>query len=94
VVAVAILSAGATPEARLPNILILMAEDMSARAGAFGDPVARTPNLDRLAEVGGMEIPLNQPRGMSFNLRSREGPEPGGFPDRFVVDQPVYRRDR
>jgi arylsulfatase A-like enzyme len=35
-----------------PNILILMAEDMSARVGAFGDPVATTPNLDRLAASG------------------------------------------
>jgi len=35
-----------------PNILILMAEDMSARVGAFGDPVAQTPNLDMLSETG------------------------------------------
>jgi arylsulfatase A-like enzyme len=37
---------------RAPNILVLMAEDLSARAGAFGDPVARTPHLDRLAAAG------------------------------------------
>ena len=35
-----------------PNILLLMAEDMSARVGAFGDPVAATPNLDALAAEG------------------------------------------
>ncbi len=35
-----------------PNILLLVAEDMSARVGAFGDSVAPTPNLDRLAEQG------------------------------------------
>ena len=35
-----------------PNILLLMAEDMSLRVGAFGDPVAVTPNLDALAEQG------------------------------------------
>jgi arylsulfatase A-like enzyme len=35
-----------------PNILLLMAEDMSARVGSFGDPVAITPNIDRLAEAG------------------------------------------
>ena len=35
-----------------PNILLLMAEDLSARIGAFGDPVARTPNIDRLAARG------------------------------------------
>ncbi len=32
-----------------PNILILMAEDMSPRVGAFGDPVAVTPAIDLLA---------------------------------------------
>jgi N-sulfoglucosamine sulfohydrolase len=41
----------AEPLAR-PNILILMAEDMSARVGAFGDEVAVTPNIDRLASEG------------------------------------------
>lgn len=35
-----------------PNILVLMAEDMSARVGAFGDAVARTPRLDQLAAEG------------------------------------------
>ena len=35
-----------------PNILILMAEDMSDRVGAFGDPVAVTPGLDKLAQSG------------------------------------------
>lgn len=41
----------AEPPAR-PNILVLMAEDMSARVGAFGDEVALTPNIDRLASEG------------------------------------------
>jgi N-sulfoglucosamine sulfohydrolase len=35
-----------------PNVLILMAEDMSPRVGAFGDAVAATPNIDRLAASG------------------------------------------
>lgn len=35
-----------------PNILLLVAEDMSPRVGAFGDRVAVTPNLDALAEQG------------------------------------------
>jgi arylsulfatase A-like enzyme len=35
-----------------PNILLLMAEDMSSRVGAFGDPVAVTPNIDALAGQG------------------------------------------
>lgn len=29
-----------------PHILLLLAEDMSARVGAFGDEVAVTPHLD------------------------------------------------
>ena len=35
-----------------PNILWISVEDMSPRLGAYGDPVARTPNIDRLAEQG------------------------------------------
>ena len=35
-----------------PNILLIVAEDMSARVGAFGDELARTPALDRLANQG------------------------------------------
>jgi N-sulfoglucosamine sulfohydrolase len=35
-----------------PNILLLVAEDMSSRVGAFGDTVAVTPNIDRLAQEG------------------------------------------
>ena len=47
----AILSVTAVAGER-PNILILMAEDLGPRIGAFGDPVASTPNIDRLAEQG------------------------------------------
>jgi arylsulfatase A-like enzyme len=42
----------AAGETERPNILLLMAEDMSPRVGAFGDPVAVTPTLDRLASEG------------------------------------------
>lgn len=35
-----------------PHILLIMAEDLSPRLGAYADPVAKTPNLDRLAEQG------------------------------------------
>lgn len=35
-----------------PNILLLVAEDMSSKVGAFGDPVAVTPNIDQLAQQG------------------------------------------
>jgi N-acetylglucosamine-6-sulfatase len=46
---------------------------------------------NRLAEVGGMAIPLNQPRGRSQNLRLRGRSQPGEFPDRFIRDEPVNR---
>ncbi len=35
-----------------PNILLLMAEDMSPRLGVFGDSTASTPNLDQLGREG------------------------------------------
>lgn len=35
-----------------PNIVWISAEDLSPRLGAYGDEVARTPNLDRLASEG------------------------------------------
>lgn len=34
---------------RPPNILFLIAEDMSPRLGCYGDRLARTPNIDRLS---------------------------------------------
>jgi N-sulfoglucosamine sulfohydrolase len=33
-----------------PNIVWISTEDMSPRLGAYGDPIARTPTLDRLAK--------------------------------------------
>jgi arylsulfatase A-like enzyme len=51
VLLLAVLPAGAAAQDQ-PNILILMAEDMSSRVGAFGDPVAVTPNIDALARQG------------------------------------------
>lgn len=44
-------TAPATPATR-PNILWISLEDTSPRFGCHGDPVARTPNLDRLAAGG------------------------------------------
>lgn len=39
-------------ELERPNIVLILAEDMSSRVGYFGDPVARTPNIDKLASEG------------------------------------------
>lgn len=44
--------AGALSAAERPNILWLTAEDMSPNLGAYGDPDAHTPTLDRLATTG------------------------------------------
>jgi arylsulfatase A-like enzyme len=35
-----------------PNILLIVAEDLSPRIGAYGDPVAATPAVDELAREG------------------------------------------
>ncbi|RIA46938.1 arylsulfatase A-like enzyme [Hephaestia caeni] len=42
----------AAPVDRRPNILLIVAEDMNLRVGAFGDTLADTPNIDRLAAEG------------------------------------------
>ncbi|MEW6270949.1 MAG: sulfatase-like hydrolase/transferase [Thermodesulfobacteriota bacterium] len=43
---------GARDASARPNVVWIVADDMSREVGAFGDPLARTPNLDRLAAEG------------------------------------------
>ena len=47
-----------------------------------------------MAELGGMEIPMNQPMGGSSNkrLRSRGGQEAADFPQPMVVDEAINRQ--
>lgn len=45
------LPAATSPDVR-PNILWITAEDISPNLGCYGDPNARTPNLDRFATEG------------------------------------------
>jgi len=40
--------AGATP----PNVLLILVDDLKPALGCYGDPVARTPAMDRLAASG------------------------------------------
>ena len=46
-----------------------------------------------MAELGGMDIPMNQPRGRSQNkrLRNREGDRASNFPGSLVVDEPINK---
>ncbi len=43
---------GTRPDAPPPNILWITVEDMSPRLGAYGDKLASTPHIDRLAAEG------------------------------------------
>jgi arylsulfatase A-like enzyme len=45
-------SFGARAASDRPNVLLIVAEDLSPRIGSFGDAVARTPQIDRLAREG------------------------------------------
>jgi arylsulfatase A-like enzyme len=47
--AVALGAFAAAAEQRPPNLLLIVAEDLSPRLGVYGDAVARTPHIDRLA---------------------------------------------
>lgn len=47
--ALAVPAAGA---AARPNVLFIAADDLRMNLGCYGDPVAKTPNLDRLARRG------------------------------------------
>jgi arylsulfatase A-like enzyme len=47
----AVASATAAPASR-PNVLFLISDDLNNLLGCYGDPLAKTPNLDRLATRG------------------------------------------
>lgn len=49
---VCILSTGIASAAGPPNVLLIVADDLNCAIGPYGDQVAKTPNLDRLAERG------------------------------------------
>lgn len=41
-----------TSEAKPLNVLFIAADDMNCDLGAYGDPLVKTPNLDRLCKMG------------------------------------------
>ena len=45
-------TAPAAETTRRPNVLFIAVDDLSTRIGCYGDPIAQTPNLDRLARQG------------------------------------------
>ena len=47
-----------------------------------------------LGEAGGMDIPMNQPRGNSQNKRwdDRGGNEAADFPKSLVVEEPINKQ--
>lgn len=51
----------------------------------------QTRLYDMMAELGGMDIPMNPPRGRQQNkrLRGRGGVKAANFPDAFLVDEPL-----
>jgi N-sulfoglucosamine sulfohydrolase len=45
-------SAASAAETPAKNVVLIVADDLGLQLGCYGDPVARTPHLDRLAQSG------------------------------------------
>ncbi len=57
-----------------PNVLLIVVDDLRAELGSYGNPIMRTPNIDRLASSGVKftsafsQFPLCNPSRASFLL--------------------------
>jgi arylsulfatase A-like enzyme len=49
---VTLLACASAPAASKPNILFIAVDDLRPQLGCYGDPIAKTPNLDALASRG------------------------------------------
>lgn len=49
---VLMLATGFAQSAKKPNILFVVADDWSPHAGVYGDKVIKTPNIDKIAQMG------------------------------------------
>src|SRR5688500_18233762 len=45
-------AAAATAAATRPNVVFIIADDLNNHLGCYGDPIVKTPNIDRLASRG------------------------------------------
>lgn len=64
-----------------PNILVVTTEDISCYLGCYGDPNAKTPNLDRFATQAIRYTNMHTPNGVS--APSRFALITGCYPSRF-----------
>jgi len=75
------------PGGRLPNIVVILADDLGwADVGYHGSAI-RTPHIDRLAEQG---LRLEQHYVMPTCTPTRVGLITGRYPSRFGVTAPAY----
>ena len=66
-------SEAAAAEANRPNVLLLVVDDLRPALGAYGDPLAISPNMDKLASISyrvGTSI-KNAPRNCTKNAPAR-----------------------
>ena len=78
---VATTQAEAPRAAKTPNVLFIIADDLAARLGCYGDKAAITPTLDRLAA-----------EGVVFNRASCELSDPNNDPGKYfnVLAKPEH----